>query len=65
MSVTTRLEGGNGKITIPIVQGMGFITAIYENVNPVFASQVGVRSLTKLEMLSVTFKNTPPSCLIK
>lgn len=48
MSVTTRLEGGNGKITIPIVQGMGFITAIYENVNPVFASQVGVQEFNKV-----------------
>ncbi|KAL6454120.1 ACF2 Endo-1 [Candida maltosa Xu316] len=47
MSVTASLEKGNAKITIPIVQGMGFITAIYENAKPVIASQVGVHEFNK------------------
>lgn len=47
LSVTATLQKGDSKIILPIVQGMGFITAIYENAKPVIASQVGVQEFKK------------------
>ncbi|KAI3404229.2 ACF2 [Candida oxycetoniae] len=41
MSVTARLENDQGCIVIPLCMGMGFITAIYDRIQPIIASQVG------------------------
>lgn len=40
--------GGSGVITLPLVYGMGFVTAIYENEMPVIASAVGVQEFRKV-----------------
>lgn len=51
MSVTASVVGSAGKITMPLVQGMGFITAIYERIAPVVASQVGVQHFERVKSL--------------
>lgn len=51
MSVTAKILMGsdsNTNITFPLVQGMGFITAIYNNITPIIASQVGVQNFLKV-----------------
>ena len=55
MSVTAEIVSSSGKITVPLVQGMGFITAIYENIAPVVASQVGVQKFEKVRSSSGAF----------
>lgn len=48
LSVTTVMSlTGNQNITIPLVHGMGFITAIYKNIKPVISSIVGFQNLKK------------------
>ncbi|RLV89035.1 hypothetical protein JA1_005395 [Spathaspora sp. JA1] len=47
-SVTALLSSATGRIVIPLVQGMGFITSIYENLKPIISSQVGFQEFTKL-----------------
>ncbi|CAN3374636.1 hypothetical protein DIURU_000035 [Diutina rugosa] len=41
-SANTRFEVNGGTVEFPIVQGMGFVTAIYKGATPVINSQVGV-----------------------
>lgn len=41
-SANTRFEVGSGTVDFPIVQGMGFATAIYNGAAPVIVLQVGV-----------------------
>jgi Predicted glycosyl hydrolase len=49
MSITGKMVmNSNQSVTIPLVQGMGFVTAIYTNVKPVLASQVGVQEFRKV-----------------
>lgn len=44
LSVVAKLSlTGNQNVTLPLVHGMGFITAIYKKIKPVIASQVGVQ----------------------
>lgn len=48
LSVTTVMSlSGNQNVTIPLVHGMGFITAIYKNIKPVISSIVGFQNLQK------------------
>ncbi|ODV63245.1 endo-1,3(4)-beta-glucanase, partial [Ascoidea rubescens DSM 1968] len=42
----------NGNINFPIVQGLGFITGIYNNLTPLLQSTVGFRSIERLGNLS-------------
>ena len=39
-------SNGNSRITFPLVQGMGFITARYTQSTPVIASGVGIQTIT-------------------
>lgn len=49
MSITGKLAVNNEKfVTLPLVHGMGYITAIYTKVKPVLASQVGVQEFKKV-----------------
>lgn len=66
MSVTAKLvpEGSSNKsITFPLVQGMGFVTAIYNNIVPIIGSQVGFKdfkfqkSINGLKKYRVTLFN--------
>lgn len=47
MSVNAKFSVGSGSINFPLVQGMGFVTAVYSNVRPIIASQVGFRDLSQ------------------
>jgi len=47
MSVTARLENQQGCVEVPLIQGMGFITAIYDRIKPIIASQVGYQEFKK------------------
>ncbi|CUM64836.1 uncharacterized protein PRCAT00002451001 [Priceomyces carsonii] len=48
LSVTSKLVLESDKyVTVPLVHGMGFVTALYHNVKPVIASQVGVQGFKK------------------
>lgn len=49
LSVVLKLAiDGSGDITVPLVHGMGFITAVYRNVVPVIASAVGIQSFERV-----------------
>lgn len=49
MSVTATIgANGSGNIVMPLVQGMGFVTATYNDIKPVIASQVGVHHFDKV-----------------
>lgn len=49
LASTVKLSaGGSGSITMPLVYGMGFVTAIYENEIPVICSGVGVQEFRKV-----------------
>lgn len=38
----------DGRLSIPLVQGMGFVTGIYNGLRPKISSQVGIESVVKL-----------------
>ncbi|EGW30633.1 endo-1,3-beta glucanase [Spathaspora passalidarum NRRL Y-27907] len=47
-SVTALLSNSSGgRVIIPLVQGMGYITSIYQNVKPLISSQVGFQEFSK------------------
>lgn len=48
LSVTSQFNFNGGSITVPLVQGMGFVTAIYSNTTPVLGSQVGIQEFQKV-----------------
>ncbi|KAK6454116.1 endo-1,3-beta glucanase [Scheffersomyces xylosifermentans] len=49
LSVIATLASANDKfISIPLAHGMGFITATYNNIKPIIASQVGFQEFTKV-----------------
>uniref|UniRef100_A0A060TAI1 glucan endo-1,3-beta-D-glucosidase n=1 Tax=Blastobotrys adeninivorans TaxID=409370 RepID=A0A060TAI1_BLAAD len=39
---------GSGTMSVPLTMGMGFVSAIYNNITPVIQSQVGIASANKL-----------------
>lgn len=41
-------HGSNGKLEVPLVQGMGFVTGIYHGLRPKICSQVGIESVLRL-----------------
>lgn len=45
LSVDVKLSKGGGSMTFPIVEGMGFVTAEYENLTPRLFSQVGIKTI--------------------
>ncbi|KAG7195994.1 uncharacterized protein KQ657_002381 [Scheffersomyces spartinae] len=47
MSVTGKMAVGSGSIVFPLVQGMGYVTAIYTNLKPIISSQVGIKEFSK------------------
>ncbi|KAI5956848.1 ACF2 [Candida jiufengensis] len=57
-SVTARLENNQGSIVVPLMYGMGFITAIYDRIKPVLASQVGVQEFKKVTKIDGLTKYT-------
>lgn len=48
LSVVSKFTFNGGEISIPLVQGMGFITASYSNIVPLFGSQVGIQEFSKI-----------------
>lgn len=59
MSVQARLvlnNDQNRNVIMPLTQGMGFITAIYNNIRPGIASQVGIQQFQKLGPAGPTMK---------
>lgn len=46
-AASTKFKVGSGSITMPFVQGMGFVTAIYEGVAPVLGLAVGIQQFDK------------------
>ncbi|ANZ76190.1 BA75_03271T0 [Komagataella pastoris] len=47
------LSNGNGaKVTVPIIQGMAFVSAVYENSQPKLYSNVGFRGLSAVGTLN-------------
>ncbi|KAK9239509.1 endo-1,3(4)-beta-glucanase [Lipomyces kononenkoae] len=46
MSPSTAKYGSSRSLTIPLVQGTGFISGVYYNLQPQFSSLVGFKSLT-------------------
>lgn len=51
LSVTSKLvvdNDVNKNVTVPLVHGMGFVSAIYNNIQPIIASQVGVQDFKQL-----------------
>lgn len=49
MSVTAIIGSNNSSnIVMPLVQGMGFVSAIYKDIKPVISSQVGVHHFDKV-----------------
>ncbi|KAI5963069.1 ACF2 [Candida pseudojiufengensis] len=57
-SVTARLENDQGCIVVPLLYGMGFITAIYDRIKPILASQVGVQEFKKVSKIDGLTKYT-------
>lgn len=53
MSVTAKVVGGGGAIVVPLVQGMGFVTGIYQNLVPLLASQVGFQAFKRVGSVSL------------
>lgn len=59
LSTTVRLSGGgSGVITIPMVYGMGFVTAVYQNEIPVINSAVGVQEFRRIGVFGNSVKYT-------
>ncbi|CAK9440140.1 uncharacterized protein LODBEIA_P42400 [Lodderomyces beijingensis] len=56
MSVTARLENSKGCIVVPLVMGMGFITAMYDRICPLIASQVGYQEFKKIDCVDALQK---------
>ncbi|ODV76730.1 glycoside hydrolase family 81 protein [Suhomyces tanzawaensis NRRL Y-17324] len=49
LSVTSRLvQDADRNITLPLVHGMGYVTALYQNLRPIISSQVGVQEFSKV-----------------
>lgn len=46
MSVRATLGAAGSSVLFPLVQGMGFVTAVYTNMAPVVQSPVGIRSMS-------------------
>jgi endo-1,3(4)-beta-glucanase len=46
--------GAPPAITFPLLQGMGFVTGIYNNARPVIESGVGFRSITRVPDFSAS-----------
>ncbi|EEB05993.1 endo-1,3-beta-glucanase Eng2 [Schizosaccharomyces japonicus yFS275] len=47
VTLTPTSNSNGGKIVLPLVSGMGFVSAVYSNLTPVFNSSVMVRTYTK------------------
>ncbi|KAK9458828.1 glycosyl hydrolase family 81-domain-containing protein [Lipomyces oligophaga] len=47
VNITMAPGSGDGSLTIPLVQGAGFLTGIYNGLTPRFDCQVGINNLTK------------------
>lgn len=48
-SVDVKLATSSGSIYFPTVEGMGFVTAVYDNLTPRLFSQVGVKQVTSAD----------------
>lgn len=50
LSITAEITNktSDGKMKLPLVQGMGFVTSIYENMKPVIGSSVGIQEWKRL-----------------
>lgn len=46
-SATTTITSGSGSMALPLVQGMGFVTAKYNGLTPLLLTQVGFDSVVK------------------
>lgn len=54
LSVTSKLvldKDPDKNVTVPLVHGMGYVTAIYNNIQPVIASQVGFQDFKQLGLI--------------
>ncbi|KAL6015775.1 endo-1,3-beta glucanase [Candidozyma auris] len=52
LSALVQLENGQGRISMPLAYGMGFVTGIYENLVPVLTSQVGFMEFKKVGIVN-------------
>lgn len=52
LSSLVELNNGQGRISMPLVYGMGYVTGIYQNLVPVLTSQVGFMEFRKVGIVN-------------